>query len=99
LMPLVWVLLIFHFAFVFYIHLRRMKDVDESEAGKGYPSFIRKLNCWLLNRIHIPLNEFGYFTWFNIISIAGLIVYSITIISKPFSWTIGPFPFVLLALA
>jgi len=99
LMPLVWVILIFHFAFVFYIHLRRMKDVDESDAGKGYPVFIRKLNCRLLTRMHIPLNEFGYFTWFNIISLAGLIVYSATIISKPFSWMIGPFPFVLLAFA
>lgn len=97
LMPLVWIMLIFHFAFVFYIHLRRMEDVDENKAGKGYPRFIRKLNCWLLSRMHIPLNEFGYFTWFNIISFIGLIVYFATTLSKPFSWTIGPFPFVLLA--
>ncbi|MEO8412492.1 MAG: hypothetical protein ABI472_02490 [Ginsengibacter sp.] len=99
LMPLIWVILIFHVAFVFYVHLRRMKDVDESDAGKGYPSLIRKLNCRILTRMQIPLNEFGYFTWFNIVSLLGLIVYSATIISKPFSWTVGPFPFVLLAFA
>ncbi|MEP6925988.1 MAG: hypothetical protein ABI834_00060 [Ginsengibacter sp.] len=97
LMPLVWVMLLLHIAFVFYIHLRRMNDVDENDAGKGYPLVIRKLNCWLLSRMHIPMNEFGYFTWFNVISILGLIVYSATIISKNFSWMIGPFPFVLLA--
>ena len=99
LMPLFWVLVILHFVFVFYIHLRRMEYVDEDEAGKGYPRFIRRLNCWLLTRMRIPLNEFGYFTWFNIISLTGLIVYFATIISKPFSWTLGPFPFVLLAFA
>ena len=99
LMPFIWVIFIFHIAFVFYIHLRRMKDIDESEAGKGYPAFIRKLNYSLMSRMQIPMNEFGYFTWFSIISFLGLIVYSITIVSKPFSWTIGPFPFVLLAFA
>ena len=99
LMPFIWVLIIFHIVFVFYIHLRRMKDVDESDAGKGYPRFLRKINCWMLSRINIPLNEFGYFTWFNIISIAGLIFYLATIFSKHFSWVIGPFPFVILAFA
>ncbi|MEO6456508.1 MAG: hypothetical protein ABIN97_20700 [Ginsengibacter sp.] len=99
LMPLVWVMIILHLVFVFYIHLRRMENVDEGDAGKGYPRFIRKINCRLLSRLHIPLNEFGHFTWFNIIGIAGVAVYGATIISKPFSWTIGPFPFVLLAFA
>jgi len=99
LMPFIWVLLIFHIAFIFYIHLRRMKDVDENDAGKGYSGFIRKINCRLLSRIHIPLNEFGYFTWFNIISLAGFSFYMATIISKHFSWIIGPFPFVILAFA
>lgn len=97
LMPLLWVLLVLHVTFIFYIHLRRMKDVSEDEAGKGYPVFIRKINCWILTRMHIPLNEFGYYTWFCVTSLLGLIVYFITIISKQFSWTIGPFPFVILA--
>ena len=98
-MPFVWVMLILHLVYIFYIHLRPVEIVGESEAGKGYPRFIRELNCWLLSRIHIPVNEFGYFTWFNAISLLGLIFYSATIISKNFSWTIGPFPFVLLAFA
>ena len=99
LMPFVWVMIILHLVYIFYIHLRPVEIVGESEAGKGYPRFIRELNCWLLSRIHIPVNEFGYFTWFNVISLLGLIFYSATIISKNFSWTIGPFPFVLLAFA
>jgi hypothetical protein len=99
LLPLIFIMIIFLIEFVFYIHLRRMKDVDDDDAGKGYPEFIRKINCRLLTRLHLPLNEFGYFTWFNIISLLGFIVYSATIISETFSWTIGPFPFVILAFA
>ena len=99
LLPFIWTILLFHIAFLFYIHLRRMKEVDENEVGKGYPEFIKKVNCFVLSRMHIPLNEFGYFTWFNIVSFFGLIVYFVTIISKPFSWIIGPFPFVILAFA
>lgn len=99
LMPFIWVLLLFHLAFIFYMHLRRMKDVNEADAGKNYPEFIRKINCKILSRIHVPLNEFGYFTWFNIISLIGLVIYFATIISKLFSWTIGPFPFVILAFS
>lgn len=99
LMPFIWIMILFHIAFIFYIHLRRMKDIEEGETGKGYPGFIKKINLSILNRMQIPLNEFGYFTWFNIISLLGLIVYFSTIISKTFSWAIGPFPFVILAFA
>ena len=97
LIPFIAVLIVLHLLFIFYIHLRRLQTTDETQAGKGYPAFIQKINCKLLSRIHIPLNEFGYFTWFNIISLIGIAVYFTTIISEPFSWLIGPFPFVLLA--
>ena len=99
LVQLIFIMIILLIEFVFYIHLRGMKDVDDNDVGKGYPEFVRKINCKLLTRLHLPLNEFGYFTVFNIISLVGLIVYGATIISKTFSWTIGPFPFVILAFA
>lgn len=99
LLPFMLVMVLFLFVYVLYVHLRRIKDVDETNVGKGYPHFLQRPICWFLAVLRIPLNEFGYFVWFNVICFAGLIIYFATILSKNFSWTIGPFPFVLLAFA
>ena len=47
----------------------------------------------------VPRKEKGYYKWFLIISIAGIALYFINIISLPFARHIGPFSTVILAFA
>lgn len=94
-MPLLWGLLLLHIVFLLYINLR--KSVIPTTNPKPY--FLLRCVYALMDFLRIPRIETGYFRWFNIVSLAGLIVYLLTINSIDISWQIGPFPFVLLAFA
>src|SRR5436189_6448854 len=46
---------------------------------------------------NVPIKELGYYSWFLYISIAGLLVYILTIKWLYFARHIGPFPFIIVA--
>jgi predicted acylesterase/phospholipase RssA len=100
LMHLFWVLLVMHILYIVYIHLRRTEKENiaiEKEQQTADP-FKRRLYRFM-EVMHVPRKELGYFIWFNIIAIVGLIVYLLAIFKMDVAWNIGPFPFVLLAFA
>lgn len=101
LLLLVAVLLV---AFMLYINLRRhrmdslerqSKRVTQVTPTKGWKKWQRK---WMIY-LHLPTEEAGYFTAFNIICLIGLIVYALGIFFLKASSFMGPFPFILLAFA
>ncbi|HVZ98036.1 MAG TPA: hypothetical protein VG847_14235 [Chitinophagaceae bacterium] len=98
-MPFMLVMILFQVVFILYVHVRRMKVQGDDNIGKSYPPLIRKAGLRTLALLRVPLNEFAHFAWFNVISFAALIIYFVTVFSIRFSWTIGPFPFVILAFA
>ncbi len=95
-LSLLWVLLLLHAVFLLYINLRK-KIVPNPPKTK--PFIITRCMYVLMDFLRIPRTEIGYFQWFNIVAVAGLIVYLLAINSIPVSWQLGPFPFVLLAFA
>jgi hypothetical protein len=95
-MSLLWVLLLLHAVFLLYINLRK-KVIPATTNTK--PFILLRWVYFLMDFLCIPRIETGYFRWFNIVSLGGLIVYLFTINSIETSWQIGPFPFVLLAFA
>jgi hypothetical protein len=101
LMFLFWVILILHAVYLFYINLRRKKvEQNEIEIRSGQrPLFLIRWIYVVMKFLRIPPGEVGYFNWFNIVGITGLIIYISTIESLNVSWKIGPFPFVLIAFA
>ncbi len=88
--------------YALYINLRR-KVIDEGTAPKtinpdkntGITAVIKRVMTF----IHVDHKEIGYFLWFNIICIAGLIVYIAVIISYKISVSFGPLPLLMLAFA
>lgn len=95
-MFLLWVLLLLHGVFLLYINLRK-KIVPT--AVKIRPFIITRWMYNVMDFLRIPRTETGYFRWFNIVAMSGLIIYLLTIRSIETSWQLGPFPFVLLAFA
>jgi hypothetical protein len=96
-LSLLWVLLLFHVVFIVYINLRKTLPVVNNPTAK--PFFLKRWMYSIMDFLRIPRIETGYFGWFNIMAVAGLIVYLLTINSIEVSWQIGPFPLVLLAFA
>lgn len=95
-MPLLWVLLLLHAVFLLYINLRK-KIMTGTAPAK--PFVLTRWMYALMDFLRIPRTETGYFVWFNIVGLAGLIVYLLTTRSIDIAWQLGPFPFVLLAFA
>ncbi len=92
-------LLLLHIVFIFYINLRR-KKVEQNEKEKiqkPRPFILTRLTYRIMNFLRVPHGEIGYFNFFNVVCIVGLIVYLFAIMKIHLSWQIGPFPFVLLA--
>jgi hypothetical protein len=98
-MSLFWLLLLLHATFLFYINLRR-KNVSQKTA---IASVVQVKHSTLLSRVmdslQVPAGETGYFVWFNVISLIGLIIYILAIVNMNVAWRLGPFPFVVLAFA
>lgn len=98
---LFWVLLALHAVFLFYINLRR-KKVQQNEQERNLEIKPAIFNRWaykVMDFLRIPRGEVGYFNWFNVVALTGLIIYLSTIWNLNVSWKIGPFPFVLIAFA
>ncbi len=95
---LLWVLLLLHVVYLFYINLRQIAvETKEAKPVKPWPIF--RWIYRIMDFLRIPRNELGYFNWFNIICTLGLLIYLLAITDMQVSWQIGPFPFVLLAFA
>lgn len=95
-LSLLWVLLLLHAVFLLYINLRK-KIVANTTPTK--PFILTRWMYGMMDFLRIPRTETGYFRWFNIMCLAGLIIYLLTIRSIEISWQLGPFPLVLLAFA
>lgn len=95
---LLWVVLVLHAVYLFYINLRR-EEVEDPNASTGKPFVLQQWIYRLMDFLHIPHKETGYFLWFNLVCVIGLFIYLSAIWSLQVSWQIGPFPFVLLAFA
>lgn len=93
---LLWAMLFLHAVYLFYINLRsKKKDNGEDEKRTLYHRVMHVIMDWM----RIPRKEFGYFQWFNVISLIGLGIYVAAFSSLKTAIIIGPFPFVLLAFA
>ena len=95
-LSLLWVLLLLHIVFLIYINLRK-KVVPAATAAR--PFILKRFMYWLMDFLRIPRTETGYFLWFNLVGLAGLVIYIMAIQSIDISWQLGPFPLVLLAFA
>ncbi|HYC27959.1 MAG TPA: hypothetical protein VEB42_04070, partial [Chitinophagaceae bacterium] len=101
LMLFFWLVLLLHVVYVVYIHLRRTEMKQASEEGmKVYKdNALSRSLYWLMDLLHIPRVESGYFVWFMLVAITGIIVYVAAIISLSIAVNIGPFPLALLAFS
>lgn len=95
-MSLLWVLLLLHAVFLLYINLRKKIVANTIETK---PFILTRWMYAIMDFLRIPRTETGYFRWFNIVCIAGLVIYLLTIRSIEISWQLGPFPLVILAFA
>lgn len=95
---LLWVVMLLHAVYLFYINLRRV-DVESNAAAPSKPFILFRFIHRIMDFLRIPRREMGYFSWFNIACALGLLIYLLTIRSMDVAWQIGPFPFVLLAFA
>ncbi|WEK37131.1 MAG: hypothetical protein P0Y53_06425 [Candidatus Pseudobacter hemicellulosilyticus] len=95
---LFWVLLLLHAVYMLYINLRHSEQTNPP-AKPPRPFFLIRILYAVMAPLRIPRRELGYFLWFNIVSITGLLIYLLAIRNMNISWQIGPFPFVLLAFA
>ncbi|NML20187.1 hypothetical protein HHL16_04850 [Pseudoflavitalea sp. G-6-1-2] len=95
---LFWALLMLHAVYLFYINLRKIDPVKPNN-NPPKDSWPARMTYKVMDWLHIPRKEMGYFNWFNIICLLGLIIYLTAIYSLPAARQIGPFPFVLLAFA
>src|SRR5688500_5862074 len=98
LMTLFWAVLLLHLVYVIYIHLRRVEPKAPVADHRAKNFFTRGMYR-LMEVLHIPVKEFGYFLSFNIVAVLGLIIYLLSIFNMDVAWNVGPFPFVLLAFA
>ncbi|MFT3826467.1 MAG: hypothetical protein QM731_21280 [Chitinophagaceae bacterium] len=101
LLMLLWTLLILHAVYLFYINLRRLQITEKILEAKNQdsPSWLTQRIFKVMDFLSVPRAEIGYFNWFNIVSLIGLIIYILTINKMQVAWQIGPLPFVLLAFA
>lgn len=95
---LLWVVLLLHIVYLFYINLRHIA-VERNAPPKERSSFIFRWIYRVMDFLRVPPSEIGYFSMFNIVCAIGLVIYLLTTFSLRISWQIGPFPFVLLAFA
>ena len=93
-------LLILHISFILYTNLRR-EDLKRKAAALHSQVADPPLSITdrIMDYFCIPREESGYFKWFNIISIAGLVIYVLAIVNLGFARGIRPFSLVILAFA
>ena len=96
-------LIIFHILFILYINLRRVKMDTEMNLQKVRTKTENQLPASrttferVMDFFCVPRKESGYFTYFIVIGLAGIICYLLAINSLAFARGIGPFPFLILA--
>ena len=98
---LFFLLLLFHVVFIYYTNLRRV-EMDKKAMAARMEVMQEIKPTWMektMDYFCVPRKEKGYYNWFLIISIAGIALYFINIISLPFARHIGPFSTVILAFA
>ena len=94
-------LLLNHIVFIYYINLRHIqmerKAAKVKVATEKQSRSSRSLLERLMDYFCIPRKEGGYFQFYLIAGLIGLICYLAAIISLSFARNIGPFPFIILA--
>jgi hypothetical protein len=102
-MVLFILLLLFHAVFIIYTNLRRIqmeKDANTVRAKLKMEQIQGNRRNFLLKMMDffcVPRKESGYYKWFIIIGIFGIIFYLLAINLLDFARGIGPFPFIILA--
>jgi hypothetical protein len=102
LMLFFWLVVLLHIVYVVYIHFRRTEIKDASlqqTISEEEHNPLRRALYWLMDLLHIPRVESGYFLWFILVAITGIAVYVLAIVKLPIAVNIGPFPLVLLAFS
>ncbi|HVG40561.1 MAG TPA: patatin-like phospholipase family protein [Chitinophagaceae bacterium] len=100
-LALLALLILMHVVFLFYINLRRL-EVEENKDSEKIPvdreeGQYRSVLVKLMDYFCVPRKEKGYFKWYLIIGVLGVIFYLAAINSLSFARGIGPFPFIILA--
>ncbi len=100
----IWVLfllvLLLHIIFIYYINLRRVMMENDAAAKKMLRSGAdRTLLEKMMDYLCVPRKESGYFRWFLILGVNGIVLYIMGIFWLAFSRWLGPFPFIILAFA
>ncbi|MEO8763453.1 MAG: patatin-like phospholipase family protein [Ginsengibacter sp.] len=100
-LSLFFLLLLFHVVFIYYTNLRRVEMEKKALAVKIEVEREVKPNRLerTMDFFCVPRKEKGYYNWFLYISMAGIILYIINIVSLYFARHIGPFSTVILAFA
>ena len=92
-----FLLLFLHVVFIYYINLRRPLMETQAANKKISVDNDRTLQEKTMDYFCIPRKESGYYRWFLIICIAGILLYLICIFRLSFARRLGPFPFLILA--
>ncbi len=99
---LFWLTLYLHICFLFFINLRRDLVNNENIAmahRSRIQNPVQKIVTPLLLRLQIPVGEWGYFAVYNLLCVAGLIIYVYCVVNLRLALVIGPLPTVILAFA
>jgi hypothetical protein len=92
-----FLLLFLHVVFIYYINLRRPLMETGATNIKISEGNDRTLQEKMMDYFCIPRKESGYYRWFLIICIAGILLYLTSIFQLGFARRLGPFPFLILA--
>jgi len=100
---LFWCIFYIQVLFLLYTNLRRkslQRDAAKATSRAAQPAGpLRSLMYRFMRYFRIPVNEAGYFIFFNLFCILGLVIYLFEIRRMDLAVHIGPFPSVILAFA
>ncbi|MEP6583886.1 MAG: hypothetical protein ABJA90_06455, partial [Ginsengibacter sp.] len=100
---LLGLLILFHAVFILYINLRRVQMDEEANTVRAKLKMgqqkgnRRNVLMKIMDFFCVPRKESGYFKWFLLIGMCGIIFYLLAINWLLFARGIGPFPFMILA--
>ncbi|MEP7253715.1 MAG: patatin-like phospholipase family protein [Ginsengibacter sp.] len=98
-------LILLHAVFILYINLRRVEMEDEANTAKAKLKIekeqgsSRSLLIKIMDFFCVSRKESGYFKWFFLVGICGVIFYLLSINWLLFARDIGPFSFIILAFS
>ena len=100
-LTLFFLLLFFHLVFIYYTNLRRA-EMEKKALAVKMEALQEDKPGWLertMDFFCIPRKEKGYYEYFLLISLVGIALYFVNIISLSFARHTGPFSTIILAFA